>query len=261
MTTPLFEARNVVHRYRQGRRVLEGLDWDLRRGDFAALIGPNGVGKSTLLRLMSGWLVPVEGSLRYKGRPVGSWNRRAFAREVAVVPQREEGLFPFTASEVVRMGRYPHQFLLSGTDDEEDRRIAQAVLRLVGLEDFGTRRLAEMSGGERQLVLFARALAQCPEVLLLDEPTTFLDPAHQRTLFQLLDRLHSEGGLTILVVSHDINLAGLYCSRLAVMAGGRIAADGSPEEVLRPEVLEPVYGTRLTTATRPDGAPMLGLVR
>jgi len=258
----LFEVRELSFAWPRGREVLCNISMTLQAGEFLGVLGPNGAGKSTLLHLLTGWVSPVRGSVHYRGREVAHWNRRAFAREVAVVPQAEERVFPCTAEEVVLMGRYAHQPVLAGFDDEEDRTIARNVLERVGLQGFAHRRMHQLSGGEAQRVLLARALAQCPNVLLLDEPTANLDLGFQRETFRLLEDLNRDGkGITILAISHDLNLAGMYCRRLALLHGGRFVADGSPAEVLTEERLSDVYRTPVRVNLDDDGSPRVSLLR
>lgn len=257
----VFEARRLSFAYAGAAPLLRDLDLVVRGGELVALIGPNGAGKSTLLHLLTGWLAPTAGVAMYRGRAARAWDRRAFAREVAVVPQREEGTFPFLVEEVVLMGRYAHQSGLLGFDDEEDHAIVRNCLQRVGLESMGHRTMEQLSGGECQRVLLARALAQCPSVLLLDEPTASLDLSHQREVFALLEELNAKHGLTVIVVSHDINLAALYCPRIVVLAGGRIAADGAPGELMKEELLREIYGAPVKVAVDDDGTPFVRVVR
>ena len=259
--SPVFELRNVSFGYGADRDTLADVSLSVREGEFVALLGPNGAGKTTAIRLMTGWLKPRRGEILFRGRPLSEIPRREFARSVAVVNQREDEVFSFSVEETVLMGRFPFQNPLVGFDDEEDRAIVRHVLSLVELEGFAGRALETLSGGERQRALVARALAQCPSVLLLDEPNASLDLAHQRGIFSLLARLHREHGLTIVVVLHDINLAALYCERLVALRDGRICADGPPADVLRVDVLEAIYAVPLMVGTRPDGLPHVGLIR
>lgn len=258
-TTPHFEARDLHFAHRAAQPILSGLSMSVDAGAFAALIGPNGAGKTTLLRLMTGLFQPDSGNISYRGKPLTGWFRRAFAREVAVVPQHEDVLFPYTVEETILMGRFAHQHALVGFDDEEDRAIAAGVLRLVDLEGFASRRMDALSGGERQRVLVARALAQCPSVLLLDEPTSSMDLHHQRQLFGLLETLNAEHGITVFVVTHDINLAAMYARRLLVLDGGTIVADGTPEVVLNEETLRRVYRVPITVLRTEDGMPVVSM--
>lgn len=253
MTEPLFTFRNVRFGYERARQVLDALDLEITEGDFLGIIGPNGAGKSTLLAMMSGWLRPSAGTVTFRGKSIAEWPRRQFAREVAIVPQSEEGVFPYTVEEVVLMGRFAHQSPIVGFDDEEDHAIARGVLELVGLGGFAHRTLDRLSGGERQRVLLARALAQCPSVLLLDEPTASLDLSFQRDVFRLLESLNREHGVTVVAVTHDINLASLYSRRLAVLFEGGIKAEGAPEAVCQPGLLGSIYRVPIETLASQEG--------
>ena len=210
---------------------------------------------------MTGWLTPKQGDVLYQGRSLSSWGRRHFARDVGVVPQSEDTSLPFTVKEVVLMGRYAHQGSLIGFDDPEDQQIAMNVLEKVGLEDFADRLMTQLSGGERQRVLIARALAQCPSVLLLDEPTASLDLSHQHDVFGLLEKLNDEHALTIMVVTHDINLAAMFCKRVVVMNKGVIAADGSPEKIIQKPLLSEIYRVPLEVSRSEQGALLVSLLK
>ncbi len=257
--TALLQASNVSFSYQKDLPVLKNVDFSLQKGDFKGLIGPNGCGKSTLLHLLTGWLKPDGGIISFQGRDIKSWNRRQLARHLAVVPQIEEGFFGFSCREIVLMGRYAHQNPLVGYEDAEDLAIAENVLSLVDLGSKSHRLLSELSGGERQRVLLARALAQCPEVILLDEPTASLDLGYQRETFRLLERLNKDYQLTILVISHDINLAALYCPALAILNEGSIIAEGPPCSVLNQDSLEEIYKTSLRVQPDEDGTPFISL--
>jgi iron complex transport system ATP-binding protein len=244
VTAPaLLEAEDVSSGY--GRRgVLSGVSLALGRGELVGVIGPNGSGKTTLVRVLSGVLVPRSGSVRLDGRPLPEYSRRALARRLAVMPQDPTIEFPFTALEVVLMGRAPHLPPLGfpRATDLAVARQAMARLDLAGIDD---RPLDRLSGGERQRVLLARALAQEPQVLLLDEPTTHLDLRHQTEIYEVVRALARERGTAVLSVLHDLNLAALYCDRLVLLAQGRVAGSGPPEAVLTPDALDRAYGVRV----------------
>jgi iron complex transport system ATP-binding protein len=258
---PVLSARGAAFAYHAGAPVLRGVDLDVPEGAFLGIVGPNGAGKSTLLALLSGVLSPGSGEVRLDGRPLDQWKRRDVAKRIAVVPQSEPTAFPFRVSDIVLMGRTPHLHGLLATETDEDRAIATRALEAVGVADLLCRPMTQLSGGERQMVLAARALAQEPGILLLDEPTASLDLAHQQSLFRLLVRRNTGQRLTVVVVTHDLNLAALYCRTLAVLHEGRIAALGAPGDILKPEFLESVYGAGLWSATAPTGAPIVGLNR
>lgn len=220
--------------------VLDAFDLTLEEGGMTAVLGPNGSGKTTLVRLAAGSLAPSSGSVEVFGRDLATLSSRERARKIAVVPQESRMLFDFTVGEVVLMGRGPHLGLL-GVERPRDREIARKAMQTTGIAELEGRLFRALSGGERQRVLIARALTQEPRLLLLDEPTSFLDLKHQLAVYEVLTRLRSETGLTLLIASHDVNLAARHCARLVLLHGGTIFADGTPAEVLRPENFRAVY--------------------
>ena len=228
-------------------------------GNLVGLIGPNGAGKTTLLRAMSGILRATEGTVRLNGADMASLSSQAVAADVALVPQIAPYTHGFTSMELVMMGRYPHlgRFQVEG---REDGRIAERAMRLTETERYAERTLDTLSGGERQRVFVARALAQQPRFLLLDEPTSNLDVLHQLQAMELVRSLVNDG-LTAVAAIHDLNLAARYCDRLALMKSGRIVAEGVPEDVLSPETLEAAFGVRAAVYRDPvTGAPAVGVI-
>jgi len=242
------EARGVEFAYRPGDTVLSGLSLAVARGRLVALLGPNGSGKTTLLRVLLGLLEPDAGTVHVGGRPLAEYSRAALARCAAYVPQETAEAVTLTVLETVLMGRSPHTGAL-GFESEDDWRAVRGALHLTDTARFADRNLDELSGGERQRVVIARALAQEPDLLLLDEPTSFLDMKHQHAIYGLLGRLVRERGLTVLCVSHDVSLAAAYADELVLLARGRVAAAGSPADVVRTDVLEPVYETPVAVRT------------
>ena len=234
------QARDVVFDYAPGIRALDGLALDIGRARLACLLGPNGSGKTTFLRLLAGLLEPCAGHISLAGTPLSEYPRAALARRVAYVPQETAPSFGFTALETVLMGRSPHTGAL-GFETAGDWHVARQALRETDAEEFAGRCLDELSGGQRQRVIIARALAQEPDLVLLDEPTSFLDLRHQHAIFGLLRRLVAERGMTVISVSHDVNLAAAYADDIAVLSRGKVAAAGSPHEVLKPGMLSAVY--------------------
>jgi iron complex transport system ATP-binding protein len=218
------------------RPVLRHITFDLEAGDFVGIVGPNGSGKSTLIDLVDGILRPDAGEVLVGGRPTGAYRRRDMAREVALVPQHFDLDFDLAVSEVVEMGAYCRGKNAAECD-------ATGTLGRLGVAALADRRFAELSGGEKQLVVLAQALMQQAPLLLLDEPASALDVSHQLRLFDLLRELNADG-LTVLCILHDLNLALHYFDKLLVLSGGEVAAYGPPDEVLRPEILESVYGVR-----------------
>ena len=249
------EVRDVWAGYGE-RQVIRGLNLSVERGSVTALAGPNGVGKSTLLRLLAGSLKPSRGTTRVAGTDVASLSARERARLVAVVPQNVE-LPPGTAAlEVVLMGRNPHMSLLSW-ESEADVGIAVEAMRMTDTDDLLDRRVDELSGGERQRVAIATALAQQTQVLLLDEPTANLDLAYQPAIMTLMRELAS-AGKTVVVAVHDLTLAGQFCDEVALMSGGTMHAVGSPEEVLTEVNIRKAYGADVTVRAHPStGKPIV----
>ena len=224
--------------------VLKGVSFRVSPGDYFVIIGPNGSGKTTLLKLVAGLLKMQTGHLEVSGRLVQRFRREELARAVALVPQAGGDEFSFRVAEFVLMGRAPHQGIL-GLESPQDLRIAQQAMSVTGVEHLADRRMDRLSGGERQRVVIARAVCQQPRIILLDEPTAFLDLGHQAQIMDLLDRLRWENGVTVVMVSHDVNLASMYGSRLLLLSGGRILAEGLPKDVIDASLLEQAYGCRL----------------
>jgi iron complex transport system ATP-binding protein len=261
-TEPLAAARDLVVGFPlpHGRRreVLRGLNLSLARGEVVALLGTNGSGKTTLLRTFAGTLLPDAGSVTFDGQPIGSWRRDALARRVAVLPQQLELPVGFRVAELVAMGRAPHARRLFAATADDDRAIVRALFD-ADAADLADHPVEELSGGERQRLLVAMALAQEPDLLLLDEPTLHLDLAHQLALLAAIRRLRDQRGLTVLAVLHDLNLAAAFAPRVAVLDGGRVVADGPPSEVLSPDLVQRVFGVTVDEARTPDGRRHLAL--
>lgn len=258
---PALRVDNVHFAYADALPVLAGLSLDISAGTFLGIVGPNGAGKSTLLHLMTGVLRPGHGRVELFGRPLSTWKRRDIARRIAVVPQSEPWSFPFRVMEVVLMGRTPHLRGLLATETDADREAAGRALEAADIAPLADRTLDQLSGGERQMVLVARALAQEPDIILLDEPTASLDLARQQQVFRLLVRLNRERGLTVAAVTHDLNLAALFCDEMAVLHEGRIVVRGAPAGILQDALLSRVYRAGLWTGTSPAGTPIVGLTR
>jgi cobalamin transport system ATP-binding protein len=226
---PLVDVRDVSFSY-GGAPALEGVSFRATAGEFVGLLGPNGAGKSTLVRLVAGLLAPSSGTIRLAGLDPRRAPRRQVARACALVPQEPRVGWPFTVREAVMMGRAPRQGLLARSSRFDDGAV-DGALRACDLLHLADRRLDALSGGERRRVFFARALAQEPRVLLLDEPTAFLDLGHQVAAMRMAQEA-ARGGLCVVAVLHDLNLAAAACRRVAVLSRGRIDAEGPPAEVL-----------------------------
>ncbi len=229
------------------REVLRDLSLSLRSREVVALVGPNGSGKTTLLRVMTGQLRPRAGSVAFAGRPLGEWRRDELARRVAVLPQQLDLPSGFRVVELVEMGRAPYARRLFASTAEDERAVARALAEADALE-LADRQADELSGGERQRVLVAMALAQEPELLLLDEPTLHLDLAHQVSLLSSIRRLREQRQLAVVAVLHDLNLAAAFAPRIVVLDDGHVSADGAPDEVLTPELVHRVFSVDVDVA-------------
>jgi iron complex transport system ATP-binding protein len=245
-------ARNVHFAYSPGAPVLRGASLALARGAMGALIGPNGCGKSTLIRLLAGLLGPSEGEVLLDGRPLAAIDRRSRTRKIAYVPQTTAKAFPFTAFEVVLTGRVPHLPRFAFESAADAARALEA-LETAGVAHLAGRRITELSAGERQLVSVARALAQDPECILLDEPSASLDLKHRAGLVRTLAGLRDRRGLTVLMVTHDLSLLDPGFDVVFAMRGGIIAAVGPPAEALREPVLAEVYEDEHVRVRRAEG--------
>ncbi|HSG07497.1 MAG TPA: ABC transporter ATP-binding protein [Longimicrobiales bacterium] len=235
-----FSTRDLTVRYAQGgRAALDGVSINVPDGSLYAVLGPNGSGKSTLMKALLGVLPSAAGVVEVDGRPVSTWSRRGLAQVVGVVAQSETIAFPLKVREMVAMGRYPHLGAL-GSEREADRMAIARALDRCDVSDLAERDVMTLSGGELQRVRIARALAQEPRALVLDEPTASLDIRHEMAILELL-RSSADAGMTVLVVTHGLDLAGRFADRMLLLSKGRLAAEGVPAEVMRSEVLEEVY--------------------
>jgi len=242
-------AQEVDFSYYNGL-VLRDVDVRLQRGDLVGLLGPNGSGKTTLLKVLSGVLPPRRGQVFLDGQNLRLLKSRQIARRVAVVPQELEMPFGFTAYEMVMLGRTPHVRPLIGAG-QRDREVVAEKMQLTATWELAQRPFGELSGGEQQRVVIAMALAQEPEVLLLDEPVVHLDISHQIEILELIKRLNREQELTVLATMHDLNLAALYFDRLLLLARGAVVAQGTPAEVLYEERIHQVFGATVQVQQHP----------
>jgi len=236
----LLEARGLDFAYPGSSLALHGVSLAIEPRTLTAIIGANGSGKSTLIRLLAGLLVPAAGEVRLDGKPLAVWLPRARARQIAYVPQSMSVAFPFAALDVVLTGRSPHLNLL-GFEDATDRGRAMDALAAVGADHLAGRQVTSLSGGERQMVMLARALAQEPRILLLDEPSASLDLKHRAGLMRTLAGLREARGLSVVMVTHDLQLTGALFDRVVALRHGELAADGPPAAVLQTEQLSSIY--------------------
>jgi iron complex transport system ATP-binding protein len=246
---PAFQLKNVTVQY--GKiEVLNIPSLDLAGACFTAIVGPNGAGKSTLLSVLSGLRTRYGGHCSFQGSDVHKTARRTFAKNVSFIPQTVDLHFPFTGEQVVLMGRTPYCDGLFET--EEDWKAVEEAMRLTDTLAFRDRDFRTLSGGEKQRVVLASALAQTPSVLLLDEPTTYLDLKHQLATYKLLSKLANEGMLVV-AVTHDINLAAAFSDRVIMLDKGCIKADGKPAEVINPQNMRSVFGVEVQITSASSG--------
>src|SRR5258706_3092756 len=253
----MFRISDVAFAYGD-RVILSGVTFTVPRGRILGLLGPNGSGKTTLLRIMAGTLPPDRGQVEIADVAVNQMSRGEIARGIAVVPQETHSTFDFTVEDIVLMGRYPHlgAFELEGPND---RAIAGEALRATGMRALASRRFATLSGGEKQRVVIAGALAQASDALLLDEPTASLDLGSQSGIAALLARLHRDRGTTMVVCTHDLNFAPSLCAELVLIRDGRLLAQGETAQVLTPANVTALYGVEADVAFHP-GAKHLTVV-
>lgn len=238
------------------RTVLRDITIEARPGEMLGIIGPNGSGKTTLIRGITRLLQPSSGRIFLDGKDIADMNRQDLARLVAVVPQNPVLPELFTALEVVLMGRTPHLGLLR-YESEEDLLIVEKALKATGTIELADRRISELSGGERQRLTVARALAQEPKIILMDEPTANLDINYQVETLMLARQLCREQGLTVVTTLHDLNLAAQYCERLVMLSNGRVFSHGAPWEVINARAIKEVYGAEVFIYPHPvNGAPV-----
>lgn len=242
-----------------GRTLLHPLSLTFTPGKVTALIGHNGSGKSTLLKMLGRHHAATAGEVLLNGEPVAHWNSKAFARQVAYLPQQLPAAEGMTVRELTAMGRYPWHGAL-GRYGAEDRNRVEEAIALVGLKPFAGRLVDSLSGGERQRAWLAMLVAQNSRCLLLDEPTSALDIAHQVEVLALIQRLSRERGLTVIAVLHDINMAARYCDRLVALRQGEVIAEGEPEAIMQADVLGTIYGIPMGILPHPQGGAPVSFV-
>jgi iron complex transport system ATP-binding protein len=250
----LFEIQHVNYHY-GNTRVLHDITFNIEEGEILGIIGPNGSGKSTLIRTMSGLHAPTSGQILLQSKPISSFSHKDLARQITVLEQEGTPPLPFTVEQIVSMGRYPwlKRFSDLGAHDHE---VVESVLKSLNLWDKRSKKVNNLSGGQRQLVSLARAMAQEPRILILDEPTTYLDIGHQILVMEHVRKWHREQRITILMVLHDLNIAGQYCDRLLLLDQGNLITWGQTENVLKVKTLAKVYKTELVKIEHPvSGVP------
>lgn len=250
MTALVLEGLTAGH----VRPAFEGVGFSVQTGEFVGLVGPNGAGKSTLLKAISGALRPMAGRVTIFGKDLAAYRARELSQRMALLPQLAPDDTAFKVEEVVAFGRHPYQHGWGWGDAAADRRVVLDAMQATGVEAWRDRRMGTLSGGEQQRVRLAQALAQDPEILLLDEPTAWADFGYQLELLRLVARLASERKLAVLAVLHDLNQAAQFCSRLLLLHHGRLMADGPPAETLTEDAIARAYGVPVHIRYHPETA-------
>ena len=248
---PAFTVNNLSYAY-GSQRVLQDLCFSIPQGQIFTIIGPNGAGKTTLIKLMAGIIKRQSGRIDVLQKSIGSYSQKKLAQVLAYVPQGLPVGFPFTTEETVLLGRAPHQKVL-GLASEDDLEIVRQTMTFTEVDHLAKRKLDQLSGGEQQRVLIARALCQQPQVILLDEPTASLDLSHQIRIMDLMEKLKAEKGVTVVMVSHDVNLAAMYGDQVLLLKAGEIVCMGTPHAVLNFKTLEDTYNCKLLVDHSPLG--------
>jgi len=248
---PAVEIKELDFSYKE-ITVLKNISFSVHHGSFFIIIGPNGSGKTTLLKLVSGLEKCHQGNIQFLDKPVATYSRKSLARKMAFVQQNQPIDFSFTVFELVLMGRSPHLGML-GVEHKSDIDIAKQAIVFTGVDHLAERKLDQLSSGEQQRVFLARAICQEPEVILLDEPTASLDLAHQIRIMDLMRKLMDEKKITVIMVSHDVNLAAMYANEMLLLSRGSIVEQGAPEKVITFEKLEKAYNCKLLVDESPIG--------
>ena len=255
----ILEIENLSHTYSE-QTVLSDLSFSIRQGELFIIIGPNGSGKTTLMKLIGGIHRLQKGNILISGISVDSYSRREMAKQIAYVPQMMPPEFPFTVSEIVSMGRSPHQGFL-GLNSPSDQEASEQAMMFTDVAHLSGRRIDQLSGGEQQRVFIARAICQHTDIILLDEPTASLDLAHQVRIMDLMEKLKIERGMTVVMVSHDVNISAMYADNLLLLKKGEIIGLGTPLQVLKNQTLESAYGCKLFVDQSPlGGSPRVSVV-
>lgn len=256
----ILETRDLHAGYDGAADVLRGLTMSTPAGRFACILGPNGSGKTTLLKTLLGQVPIRSGCILLDDRPIGSYRPDVLARMMSYVPQVPESAFSFTVQDLILMGRFAHAGVL-GLAGAQDLTVARLAMEMTGTTAFAGRTLDELSGGEAQCVMIARALAQQPSIMLLDEPTSHLDIRNQLHIYRMMQRLAHEWHMAVVCVSHDINLASRFADELVLVRDGQVHAHGRPVNVLDADILEAVYAVHITLVNQPDSDVPLVVAR
>ncbi|MBN1943241.1 MAG: ABC transporter ATP-binding protein [Phycisphaerae bacterium] len=252
----ILAASDVRFAYRAGVEVLRGVHLAAAKGKFICLLGPNGSGKTTFLKLLLGVLSPASGRIELEAKPLEQYSARALAKKLAYVPQTPTSALNFPVRELVLMGRYAHTGAM-GLPSETDLQVARLAMEMTESTDVADRTLEELSGGQAQCAMIARALAQQPGVCLLDEPTSHLDIRNQLKIYRMMRRLARDWGMAVVCVSHDINLAARFADELMLMKRGAVIAAGGPAEVIQKNLLRETYDVEIELIPTSDGPPIV----
>lgn len=250
VTPNALQIRGVKHAY-GSKTILKELSFHVKSGEWVGIIGPNGSGKSTLLSLLSRAERLQSGHIEVYDKPIASYKRKELSQLMAVLQQEALPSLPFTVREIVEMGRFPHQSWF-GSEKTDSTKLVDDIMRRLELTELSEQPLEQLSGGQRQRAALGKLMAQSPSLVLLDEPTTYLDIHHQVQFMDVISEWQQDCGLTVVSVLHDLNLAALYCDRMIVLHQGHLVADGAPEEIMSTKILSEVFETRTVIVSHPE---------
>jgi iron complex transport system ATP-binding protein len=250
MSDQLIQIKNLSFAYEEHNNILDDISIDINEGEFVGIIGPNGAGKSTLIKIIAGLLQSNQAKITLNGTHISDYKPKQLAQILGYVPQKVEIPFSFTVHQVVEMGRFPYLQGIFHQDVDTGQEVDKAMQRM-DLIEMQNRSFSTLSGGEQQRAIISSVLAQQARLMILDEPTSALDLKHQQGIYRILKRLADEEGKTIVIVTHDINLAAQFCERLILMDKGKIIADGPPDQVLQFQLIQQVYGVKVYIDVNP----------
>lgn len=255
MTIPIIDIENLSLSI-TNKAILNSISLQIFEGDYLSIIGPNGAGKTSLLKCIMRICATHEGTIRFMGTSLKKISQKDLAKQISYVPQANGRIFPFSVEEFVMMGRYPHLSPFTSFGDS-DRKAVRNALEITQTASFSNRQMNTLSGGERQIVFIAAALAQGAKTMLLDEPTTFLDPKHEADIYSILKRLNRELGMTIVSVTHDINSAVLQSDKIVILKQGEVIYSGKARDIMRNEILKPAFDKFFTFITHPNSGQII----